>query len=362
MQRSVHIASRLGGASILMVILASALAGQAPADPNADALARMRADLSAKRYAAVISAANRALESARTITTPLRVELWQLLAAAYYPDASAAQKPDSARLPLEALIRIAPDFKIARELSWSGLDELTDRVRAESFAVASRPLTEYILSAGATGHVAVVASRPTRFLLTSTDEASGRTVVHDSAAFVTSALLELRTHSADGPVFPTGSHQLFILAYDASSGDSLRIAHRVRAVRRDLPRSTEEAAGGAVGIARSAPPDTPPDTPPSRVIAEQPRRAMLWGGLALAAATAVIAQEARPDDGLRSAFRVDARAFVVGAAMAGAAVLNFRTDRAPVQRERRPPSDARISPAPTNDRYRVRLQLVTPEH
>jgi len=359
MQRSVHIALVLGCASVLLLGIAMALSAQATPDHVAGVLARMRADFSARRYAAVITRANGLLESAHAISTPQRIELWQLLAAAYYPDGSSAQlQPDSARLPLAALIRLAPDIRIAREISWAGLDELVERTRAGTFAVATRPLTEYTLNAHATGHVAVVASRPTRFRLMSVDDSGGRTVIHDSSAFVTSATLQLRTHDATGPIFVDGSHQLHIWAYDLSSGDSVRIAHRVRALRSDLPPPIADS-----GPPDAAAPSPPPVAPaPARQIGARHWPSMLWGGLALAAATAVIAQEARPDDGLRSAFRVDARAFVVSAAMVGATVVNAYTSRAPTPPAARVMTlSPRPPPPPTIDTYQVRLQIDSPD-
>lgn len=360
MHRSLHIASLLGCASLLLAGVASALVAQATPDRTADVLGRMRADLSARRYTAVITQANGLLESARAISTPQRIELWQLLAAAYYPRAPQAQQPDSARLPLAALIRLAPDIKIAREFSWPGLDELTERTRAGSFAVLTRPLAEYTLGAGANGDVAAVAARRTRFLLISVDDATGRTVVHDTSAYVTAAALRLRTHDAHGPIFTNGLHHLYVWAYDLNSGDSVRIAHRVRALRSDLP---PPIAGAAVAPDPVALPAVVAEPPPARRSVATHRSSMLWGGLALAAATAVIAQEARPDDGLRSAFRVDARAFVVGATMAGAAVVNFFTGRT-LPRSAAPAAVAiplTPPPPPPLDTYRVRLTVDPPE-
>lgn len=361
MRRALHIATALGRAGVLLVIAACALVAQVPAatDQTAGVLARMRADLSAKRYAAVITEANRLLESARVISTPQRVELWQLLAAAYYPDAPRGQMPDSARLPLVALIRLAPDIKIPREFSWAGLDQLTELTRAGSFAVVTRPLSEYTLSAqeGASGTLDVVASRPTRFFLTSVEDASGRTVVHDSSDFVTHAALHLRTHDTRGPVFTDGRYQLHVWAYDLASGDSVRIAHRVRAVRSDLPPPVQGSGVPAVPVVL-----LPNATRPAARHAAAPHRtAMLWGGLALAAATAAVAQEARPDDGIRSAFTVDARAFIVGAVMAGAAVTNFFAARGPQRGARRPTVTLSAPRLPPTSFYRVRLLIDPPE-
>lgn len=361
MQRFVSLASALGCASVLLVSVATAPLAQVAPDQAAAVLERMRVDLAERRFAAVIARGNGLLESARAISTPLRIELWQLLAAAYYPEAADAQQPDSAALPLEALIRLAPDITIARDISWSGLDELTEQTRAQTFAAVTRPLAEYSLRTDAPGRLAVVASRPTRFRLTSVDEVSGRTVIHDSSTFVARAELQLRTHDAEGPTFTDGVHQLIVVAYDLRSGDSLRIVHRVRAQRDDLPApvtDSSEAVADALPVVPVA-----VATPKAPARAAPRRSAMLWGGLALAAATAIIAQDARPDDALGSTFLVDARAFVISVTMAGAAAANFFTPRAA------PPPEAQTtvmlpvpSPLPPPvDVYRVRLVIDPPE-
>lgn len=361
MQRFVCLASALGCASVLLVTVTAASSAQVAPDPTSAVLLRMRADLQGRRYAAVIAGGNGLLESARAISTPLRIELWQLLAAAYYPDAPDAQQPDSAALPLAALIRLAPDIKIARDISWSGLDELTERTRAQTFAVVTRPLGEYSLSTGAPGRLAVVASRPTRFRLSSVDAASGRTVDHDSSMFVTGAELQLRTHDTQGPIFTDGAHELVVVAYDLRSGDSLRTVHRVRAQRRDLPLPIPEPSRDAADALPAIPVVTVPPAPPMRAALR--RSGMLWGGLALAAATAMIAQDARPDDALRSTFLVDARAFVISVTMAGAAAANFFTQRvkpAPAAATPVMPAVERPPPPPV-DVYRVRLIVDPPE-
>lgn len=347
----------------MLVSVATAPLAQVAPDETAAVVERMRTDLAERRYAAVIAGGNGLLESARAISTLLRIELWQLLAAAYFPNAPEAQQPDSAALPLEALIRLAPDIKISRDISWSGLDELTEHTRAQTFAAVTRPQAEYSLSADAPGRLAVVASRPTRFRLTSVDEARGRTVIHDSSTFVTDAELQLRTHDAQGPIFTDGVHQLIVVAYDLQSGDSLRIAHRVRAQRNDLPAPVTESNEAVADALPVVPVAAATPNPPARAA---PRRsAMLWGGLALAAATAIIAQDARPNDALGSAFLVDARAFVISVTMAGAAAANYFTQRVAPPPHAQPTVILPVSPPPPSpppvDVYRVRLVIDPPE-
>lgn len=359
MKLFLHVPYVLLCASLLLVPPAVALEAQRAESPNADILTRMRAELGAKRYAAVIAEANAILESTRSISTPERLELWQILAAAYYPDAPDAQQPDSAQLPLAALIRFVPDIKIAREISWPGLDALTERTRAESFAAVTRPQSVYTLSQTSPGYLTVVASRPTRFKLSSVSEATSKIVVHDNSGFETAAVLQLRSHDGLAPIFTDGEHQLHVWAYDSISSDSLLLTHRVLAQQSDVPAAN--IGDTAAASARPAEQPVRVHTPPT--VVRTHRSSMLWTGLALAAATAVIAQEARPDDGLRSAFRVDTRAFAVGAAMAGAAVANFFTRQPPAHTA---PTITVLSPAAPRASirplrtYQVRLQIDPP--
>lgn len=356
MQRFAHVVSALGCANVLLVTVAAVLSAQVAPDQTAAVLERMRADFAERRYAAVIAGGNALLESARVISTPLRIEIWQLLAAAYYPDAPDAQQPDSAALPLAALIRLAPDITIARDIAWPGLDALTERTRAQTFAVVTRPQTEYSLSADVPGHLTVLASRRTRIRLMSVNEGSDRVVIHDSATFVGVTELQLRTHDAQGPIFTDGEHRMVVWAHDLGSGDSLHIVHRVQALRSDLPPPIAEPDKAAADALPVVPVAAAPATSPRAA----PRRsAMLWGGLVLAAATAVLAQDARPDDALRSAFLVDARAFVISVTMAGATVANFFAHGStppPVA-----PTMAVLPlpppPPPPVDTYRVRLHV-----
>ncbi len=338
------------------VTLATGVGAQARPAAVADVIARMRADLAARNYAMAIGSGNALLESSRVLTPDQRLELWQVLAAAYYPDEPRAQQPDSALLPLDALVHMVPDVTMAPELSWPGLDSLLERTRARVFVVATRPLAEYTIARDLPAHLTVVASRPTRFRLTSVATASGATVVHDAADSVTAASLRFRSHDATGPVFNERAYELQVWAYDLLTGDSVAIVHRATATR--VVRVDSLALRPAGG-------DVPPPLPPARTTAAgRGRSTMLVGALGLAGATVAIATGARAGEPLRSAFATDGRAFVVSGVMVAAAVTAFV-----VGRQRRPAGDrARVeaattsAPAPARrDDDRVTLRLDPPE-
>ena len=163
----VVVLTRLMALALVFVSLArpDAVAGaQALRALDDDALVAIREDVLLQRYDEAIRRANDVLGSARAMTLRQRVELWQMMAAAYYPPDADAQKPDSALLQIDALVRVAPDASLPAELSWPGLDTLFEKARAFVFSVTSRPPPEIEMrGASQPGFITVVASRPTRF-------------------------------------------------------------------------------------------------------------------------------------------------------------------------------------------------------
>lgn len=307
---------------------AHAQAAPAPGgrDVQAEPLDLMREDLRERRYAQVIARGNDLLGSSRAFSLAEQMLLWQVMAAAYYPSDVSAQQPDSARLPLDALVRLAPDVTLRRDVSWSGLDSLLERSRAGVFAVVARPQAEYSIALDEPAAITVVATRPARFRLTSISTATGVAVVHDSSQAARSASLRLRAHDGLRPLLTNGDHLLQVIAIDVSTGDSTIITRRARA------RST-----GAVSAA-----PVPPFIPPSTVQVSGARRgAMLAGGLAFAGATVAIAQGARAGEPIRSGFAADSRAMIVGVAMLGAAVTGLFIDKG----RERPADEAEIARA-----------------
>ncbi|HET8771558.1 MAG TPA: hypothetical protein VFM71_11300 [Gemmatimonadaceae bacterium] len=320
-----------------------------------EALAAIREDVLLQRYDQAIRRANDVLGSARAMTLRQRVELWQMMAAAYYPPDAAAQKQDSALLQIDALVRVAPDATLPAELSWPGLDTLVEKARAFVFSVTSRPPPELVLrGASQAGFITVVASRPTRFRLTTVSRATGVAVVQDSTGLVTEAQLRLRAHNGRSPLIESGDYRIVIVARDGRTADSTVIVHDAVAVASDLP--------GPIRVPRFVPPTTT-----TRSTARMGRALAL--GIGFAGATFAIAREARPPGTIRSGFGTDQRALVVGAVMVGAAVASLflddeaarPADAATIERARRD-YDRRVSRAAADSRerladYRVVLRI-----
>lgn len=311
----------------------------APAQAQADVIARMRADFAARRFAAVIARGNALLESSRVLTNDEKLRLWEVLAAAYYPREPSAQQADSARLPLAALVRLVPDIRISPGLSWPGLDELLERTRSEMFSVAARPQEEYTIGRHTPARVTVVASRPAHFLLTTVSLATGEIFVHDSARSMTTAMLALQSHDGDMPVFQPGAYELRLSVHDVTTGDSSVIVREATVTGPPLPEPgpvpggapVVPAPGEAIGAEPAAVPAAVPGVPrgaaPAVRMTTVKRSTLVIGSLAFAGTAIAIATSARADEPLRSTFSADSRVYVVSAAMLGAAATALFVQR-----------------------------------
>ncbi|MHB1296922.1 MAG: hypothetical protein ACYC0B_00215 [Gemmatimonadaceae bacterium] len=350
-RRAAAIACALALTSMFAAARAVSAQDAAPAPRAAETIALMRADLVAKRYATVIERGNDLLSSPRPLSRDEQMALWQVLAAAYYPPEVAAQRPDSAMLPLDALVRLAPDVRLPRTFSWPGLDSLLERSRSRVFAVVTRPVSEYAVSMTEPAYLTVVATRPARFRLTTISLASGVATVQDSTDARRDAMLRIRAHDGVRTLISPGRYELRVWARDVTTGDTTVLVHQFT------------ASGGAPPALVMVPPFVPPTT--TRTSASR-RGAMVLGGLAFAGATIAIANGARAEGALRREYSADSRAMIVGAAMVGAAVTGLFTDRGRTRpadeetiRRARAEHDARVNAAEAAARARAARYRVT---
>lgn len=337
----------IGRAVLFALLLAPLVAPTSAAQPG-PVLAQMRADLAARRYAAVIEQGNLLLESPRAPDPEARMQLWQLLAAAYFPPERAAQQPDSAALPLAAMVRVVPDVQLDPASAWPGLDSLLEHTRTALFAVATRPRAEYIITPGAPAFLTVVASRPARFRLTAIALATGVAVAHGLVADARAASLPLRAQDASGDLFTSGAYRLDISAIDLASGDSIVVSHLVTA--------TVESAAAAVVLPVVpqvvapvvapvlARPATPRETRARSGQRTVSRQSGILSGLAFAGAAIAIATVARPDGNLRSTFGTDPRVFIVSGSMLAATLITIWRRPPPVPARRAPAAPATRQP------------------
>lgn len=343
------------GRALLVALFVAPLVASTSDAQAAPVLAQMRADLAARRYAAVIEQGNLLLEAPRAPDPEARMQLWQLLAAAYFPPERAAQQPDSAALPLAAMVRVVPDVQLDPARTWPGLDSLLEHTRTALFAVATRPRAEYVIMPGAPAFLTVVASRPARFRLTSVALATGVAVAHGVVDVARSASLPLRAQDANGDLFTSGAYRLDISAIDLASGDSVVVSHMVMAtVETATPRVVPPV------VARPAAPRETNVRSGQRTVI---RQSAVLSGLAFAGAAIAMATVARPDGNLRSTFGADPRVFIVSGSMLAATLVTIwrRPPPAPVAiapAATAPVATAPIAPAPRARVARVTLRLV----
>lgn len=364
------------GRAVLVALLVASPSGA----QQGPVLAQMRSDLAARRYAAVIEQGNLLLESPRAPDAEARMQLWQLLAAAYFPPERAAQQPDSAALPLAAMVRVVPDVQLDPTRTWPGLDSLLEHTRTALFAVATRPRAEYVITPGAPAFLTVVASRPARFRLTSVALATGVAVAHGVVDVARAASLPLRAHDASGDLFASGAYRLDISAVDLASGDSIVVSHLVMAtVESAAAPSVSASASPASAPPRVVPPVVARPAPPRETNVRSGQRTVsrqsaVLSGLAFAGAAVAIATVARPDGNLRSTFGTDSRVYIVSGSMLAATLFTIWRRPPPAPTRRVParvastpaasapvasaPAATSITPAPRARVTRVTLRLV----
>ena len=245
-------------------------------------------------------------------TADQRIAGLQLMAAAMFPEELAAQRPDSARLYLEELVRTTPDAAIPTAISWPGLDALLTSVRSSTFAVWARPDSQYTLQgATAEARLEVAAARPAIFRLIATAIDDSNSIVLDSAGPAPTATLRVRALAEEGPVLPWGAYWLEISATDSVSGQTLALKYHATV---ETPPLLLHSVAGA--------PDSSlfrPERAPRRPL----KNAAL--GVALGTATVLAASLVSGSDAVGS--HGDNAGYTIGAAVTLGALLGVVLDR-----------------------------------
>jgi hypothetical protein len=264
-------------------------------------------------YARADSIARSLLAMGSRATPAQRVVGLQLVAAALYPEERRAQRPDSARRYLTALVRATPDAAVPAAISWPGLDSMVTSVRATTFAVWAAPAAHYDLAgADAEARIEVSAARPAWFRLSATAIGDDNTIVLDSAGPARTATLRIPALADDHPVLPWGEYHLQILGVDTASGEPIELTYHASVEAPPLLLHRVAAA---------------PDSSlfrPERA----PRRPFLNTvlGLTLGAATAFAATAVGGSDDVSTGAGSN-RAYVVGAGMTAGALIGALLDR-----------------------------------
>lgn len=286
------------GVTIAIAWAATGSAQQrSPAD---DLAASARNALNDLEYQRADSIARSLLALGERLNDEDRIQAYQLLAAASYPEEQAAQHLESAVQHLTQLLRLDPAAAMSRTITWPGLDSLLENTRRSTFAVRVVPVVDTVRAGqGATDLFQIRATRPARFTLAADDE-RGAVVELDRRGPVDQAVLAITALDGDEPILPSGNYTFSITAQDPILQEQVEFAFDVRvdAENLDLMR---------VPVALDSSSFRPEETVPHRG-----RNALI--GVALGATTALAATTfARSDQlgGVSSSGRAYAAAGVM---------------------------------------------------
>jgi hypothetical protein len=202
-------------------------AQESATSPIVDLLRLSRTKMSDLQYAEADSIARLVLEQP-SLRRTYRVQALQVLAAANFPEEEGQQRRDSAVAALQRLVRIAPESRLPRQISWPGLDSLALTVSRLTFGASTAVAEEQVLTGlNERANVDVMATRPADWVLSARPAAGGGAIPLDSASATTRATLHLRLFHGDKPLLPTGEYELIVAARDRETFDSLRIRHRM---------------------------------------------------------------------------------------------------------------------------------------
>lgn len=298
--------------AILFPVIALAFTTAAVAQqssPVADLLRGARNALNDVQYRHADSIARGVLALGDQLTSADRIQAYQLLAAAAYPEEKAAQQPENAVQYFRQLLRLDPTAAMSRDITWPGLDSLLEDTRRSTFAVSVVPVVDTVRAGmGATELFQVRATRPARFTL-SADNEMGSVVELDRKGLVDEALLAIAAVDGDRPVLQSGNYTFWIAAYDPVLRQEASFAFDVRV---QAPRIRLLPVPVALDSSRLFPEETVP---------QRGRNALI--GVAVGATTALAATTFARSDEL-SGVSSGGRAYAVASVMTlGALVGTF---------------------------------------
>lgn len=287
--------------------------GAQNADPVDDLIARVIADVNDLRYADAIKRGYEVFTFAPTMRPAQEALLRSALAAAFYPEETASQQPDSAIAQFVAGIRVQPDLNLPIELRWAGLDSLLGVARARTFAVVISADEQSLTGPEGRGSITVQSSRPARFVLRTNLMGSAAAARQDSTASAdTRGTLRFRAHDGRDVLLAPGPHVATIVATDPVTGDSAVVTRRL----------TVEGAP-LILIA-------PPALDSTKLRPETSRPPMLrtaLTALAFGTATFIIGSLGGGDSDFGDDFEPDGRSIFVGLAIFGAGVGSYWLDK-----------------------------------
>lgn len=198
--------------------LAAQAQGSSPID---DLLLKAQQAFNDLNYLRADSIARQVLGAGGRITTAQRTRALLVIAAAYFPEETGAQKRAEAIATLKQVVRTDIDVKIPTDLTWSGLDSLLAETKRTTFGVSiSADTLQSIVGPAGKGEIRVRSNHPASFRLTIAPVGGGAPLVSDSISNVTTGALHFPTMRNERPIFATGDYELVISGNEAQSSDT----------------------------------------------------------------------------------------------------------------------------------------------
>lgn len=199
-----------------------------------DLLQRAENSLNDLNYTQALTFAKQVTDLGNRITPQQRLRSMLVIAAANYPEGDAKdQHRDVSLATLKQLVRTNLDLTIPATMRWAGLDSILAEAKATTFGLAANAKSEQVV-VGPTGmaEIAVRASRQAMFRV-SVVGSNGSTVYMDSTSGIEGAL-RFPAMRNDRPLFPTGDYEIFVLATDRASGDTISTRFNARITSPEL--------------------------------------------------------------------------------------------------------------------------------
>lgn len=300
--------------ALLVIALGSARALPAQQrSPIAELLRQASNALNDLRYGRADSIARGVLGLGERASREDRIEALQILVAALYPEERGAQRLEAARTFMKQLVRLDPETRLPRAISWPGLDSLLAQTLRTTFAIIVKPLRDNALTGTTGAAIPFLATRPARITLVAVPDSARPPVRLDSLGPETSGALTVRVLQGDAVALPGGHYTLRVTAIDAAAPDTVvvRFSATVLAPRLEL---TPVPAVLDSSVLR------PEILPPTR-------GKNIGIGVGLGAFTALVATVFRAEEPVKSGVSSDSRAYVVGAGLVAGALIGAFVDK-----------------------------------
>jgi len=159
----------------------------------------------------------------QSATSAQRARAQMVMAAAAYPEETAAQKLAVALATLKQLLKTNYDAKMPPELTWTGLDSLVEEARRTTFGVQVTGVTaQTTVGVEGVAKVHVKSNKPGLFRLIITAKTGSAVAIVDSISGTAEGDITFKTMRDEKPIFSTGDYTVMITAFEPGGrGDTV---------------------------------------------------------------------------------------------------------------------------------------------